>query len=80
MPTETLPIPVIKPEQRQDTRLAPLWNVVLLNDDDHTYDYVIELLMELFSHSAEKSFLLAQEVDKGGRAIVDTTSRERGEL
>jgi len=61
-------------------RQSPLWHVVLLDDDDHTYDYVIEMLMELFHHSAETAYRMACEVDRTGRVIVDTTVRERAEL
>lgn len=62
------------------TRIAPNWHVVLLNDDDHTYEYVIEMLMKLFGHQAENAFRMACEVDRAGRVVVDTTSRERAEL
>ncbi len=62
------------------TRLAPWWNVILLNDDDHTYEYVIEMLGQVFGHPPEKAFQLAVEVDVVGRVIVDTTSKERAEL
>ncbi len=62
------------------TRLAPRWNVVLLNDDDHTYEYVIGMLMELFGHSIETAYNMACEVDANDRVIVDTTTRERAEL
>ncbi len=62
------------------TRLAPWWNVILLNDDDHTYEYVIEMLGKVFGHPPEKAFQLAVEVDVLGRVIVDTTSKERAEL
>lgn len=62
------------------TRLAPRWHVVLLNDDDHTYDYVIEMLGKVFGHSPEKAMCLAVEVDTQGRVIVDTTTKERAEL
>ena len=61
-------------------RMAPLWHVVLLDDDDHTYDYVIEMLMKLFSHDLDKAFQMACEVDKSGRVIVETTTLERAEL
>jgi ATP-dependent Clp protease adaptor protein ClpS len=67
-------------ETNQETRIAPRWHVVLLNDDDHTYDYVVEMLMKLFNHSIETAFRMACEVDKQDRVIVDTTSRERAEL
>ncbi len=62
------------------TRPAPLWHVILLDDDDHTYDYVIEMLMELFGHSTEAAYKMAQTVDNDGRVIVDTTTLERAEL
>ncbi len=61
-------------------RTAPLWNVVLLNDDDHTYEYVIEMLGRVFGHSREKALLMAMEVDTTGRVVVDTTTKERAEL
>lgn len=59
---------------------APLWHVVLLDDDDHTYDYVIEMLGKIFGYSTETAFQMACEVDTTGLVIVDTTSLERAEL
>lgn len=76
MPVETAP----EVDVAQDTRLLPRWHVVLLNDDDHTYDYVIEMLMALFGHPLETALAMACEVDREQRVIVDTTSRERAEL
>ena len=58
----------------------PPYHVVLLDDQEHTYEYVIEMLMRLFGHSAEKAFRMACEVDAAGRVVVETTSRERAEL
>ena len=46
----------------------------------HTYEYVIEMLVKLFQHSVETAFTMACEVDKAGRVVVDTTSKERAEL
>lgn len=71
---------VAEPELIQKPRMQPRWNVVLLNDDDHTYQYVIEMLMVIFGFSQEKGFLIAREVDKSGRAICLTTSKEHAEL
>jgi len=75
-------MPLAAPETvvSQSTRLAPAWHVVLLNDDDHTYEYVIEMLGKLFAMTVDQAFLRACEVDAEGRSIVDTTSRERAEL
>jgi ATP-dependent Clp protease adaptor protein ClpS len=72
--------PELEFEEETRTRRQPPYHVILINDDDHTYDYVILMLQELFGHPVEKGFLLAQEVDKSGRAIVCTTSLERAEL
>jgi len=74
------PAPVIEPVVDQRVRLQPRWNVVLLNDDDHTYEYVIEMLGRLFNHDLDTAFHMAVEVDSAGRVIVDTTSKERAEL
>jgi len=54
--------------------------VVLWNDDDHTYQYVIAMLQKLFGHPPEKGYQLAKEVDSQGRVIVLTTTREHAEL
>lgn len=56
------------------------WNVVLLNDEEHTYEYVIRMLQELFRHTPEQAVKTAQTVDREGRAICLTTHREHAEL
>lgn len=61
-------------------RPLPLYNVILLDDDDHTHEYVIEMLLALFSHPKEMGYRLAEEVDRAGRAIVLTTHKEKAEL
>ena len=68
--------------QRQAARpkQQPRYNVILWNDEDHTYEYVIAMLMELFGHPPEKGFQIAEEVDTQGRSIVLTTTREHAEL
>ena len=70
--------PGVKPSRR--TKRPPLYNVILLDDDDHTYDYVIGMLTRLFGFPEERSFALAAEVDGTGRVIIDTTTLERAEL
>ena len=65
--------------QRKPKR-QPRYNVILWNDDDHTYEYVVTMMMDLFAHPPEKGFLIAKEVDSRGRAIVLTTTKEHAEL
>ena len=70
------------PESKDEngTKRQPPYHVILLNDDDHTYEYVIEMLMSLFGYPVEKGFQLAKEVDTAGRVILLTTTREHAEL
>jgi ATP-dependent Clp protease adaptor protein ClpS len=58
----------------------PRYNVILLNDESHTYDYVVRMLHTLFGYSRAKGFQLAEEVNATGRAIVLTTTLEHAEL
>jgi ATP-dependent Clp protease adaptor protein ClpS len=51
---------------------APLYNVILLNDDDHSYDYVIEMLQKIFCFSKEEALKHAVEVDLTGRTTLIT--------
>jgi len=68
------------PKVRTKPRPARLWHVVLLDDDDHTYDYVIEMLGKLFRIDPQRAYQMACEVDGSGRVVVDTTVLERAEL
>jgi ATP-dependent Clp protease adaptor protein ClpS len=70
---------VEKPKPPVPKRQPP-YNVILLDDNDHTYHYVIEMLGKLFGHDETKAFIMAAEVDQTGRVIVDTTTKERAEL
>jgi ATP-dependent Clp protease adaptor protein ClpS len=76
MPTEV--IPVVHPENQ--TKLQPPYHVVLWNDDDHTYDYVIEMLGKIFGHDVPTAFRMAQEVDSVGRCNVFTGTLEEAEF
>jgi len=61
-------------------KLLPPYHVVLLNDNDHTYDYVIEMLGTLFGYNPTKGFLMADQLNPHGRVIVLTTHKELAEL
>jgi ATP-dependent Clp protease adaptor protein ClpS len=75
----TLPaVPKLRPEER--TKRQPPYHVVLLDDDDHSYEYVITMLQVLFGYPREKGTEMAREVDTTGRVIVLTTTKEHAEL
>lgn len=67
-------------ETEQKTESLPPYNVVLLDDNDHSYEYVIFMLKTLFGHPPEKGYKMALEVDSTGRVVVLTTHLEEAEL
>lgn len=73
---------VILPEKVEKTKpkKQPRYHVILLDDDDHSYEYVIHMLGRLFGFQRDRAFQLACEVDKNGRVILLTTTREHAEL
>ncbi len=73
--TKLLPAPTdVQPQK------APLYHVILHDDDTHTFQYVIAMLMELFGKTFERAYQHALEVHSSGVTIVDTTTLERAEL
>jgi ATP-dependent Clp protease adaptor protein ClpS len=67
-------------KEEQETKRQPPYNVILLNDDDHSFEYVIFMLQKLFGHPPEKGYQMAWEVHTTGRVIVLTTTLELAEL
>jgi len=66
--------------EETDVEQPKQWNVVLLDDDDHSYEYVVRMMQSVFSHPLEKAFQIAVTVDGQGRAICLTTHKEHAEL
>jgi ATP-dependent Clp protease adaptor protein ClpS len=69
-----------KPGKKRKPKRQPRYHVILWNDDDHTYEYVVQMMRELFRYSPERGFQIAREVDTTGRAICLTTTLEHAEL
>lgn len=63
-------------ELKQSLRINRQYNVVLLDDNDHTYDYVIEMLMTIFEHGRTRAFEMACTVDLMGRVVVFTSTKK----
>ena len=68
------------PKEKKKPKRQPRYNVILWNDDDHTYDYVVRMMQDLFGHEYEKGVKIALEVDTRGKAICLTTTMEHAEL
>jgi len=77
-----MPKTTISPETRvvEREQLVPLYRCVLLDDNDHTYDYVIEMLQRLFIFTLDEAFRHAEEVDRAGRTVLITCERPQAEF
>lgn len=64
----------------QHPRRLPPFHVILLDDNEHTYEYVIDMLRHVFGHPPDTALQLASTIGKEGRVIVDTTTFERAEF
>lgn len=69
-----------KEARKQKPKRQPRYHVILWDDDDHSYEYVIMMMQALFGHDLQKGFQIAKEVDNNGRAICFTTTKEHAEL
>ncbi len=58
----------------------PPYDVILLDDDDHSFEYVVRMLKTLFGHPLKKGYRMAMEVHTTGRVVVATTNLEQAEL
>jgi ATP-dependent Clp protease adaptor protein ClpS len=74
--------PVATPSTRdiENDIQEPLFHVVLLDDDEHTYEYVIEMLQKLFLIPRSVALEHAVEVDTTGRTIVITCEKPQAEF
>lgn len=69
-----------KRKRRKKPKKEPRFHVVLWNDDEHTYQYVVHMLQCLFGYPPERGFQLAKQVDRSGRAVIFTSSLGEAEL
>jgi ATP-dependent Clp protease adaptor protein ClpS len=58
---------------------AKYWNVVVWNDDVHTYAYVIAVLMAVLGINENDAFKHADTINNKGKSIVITTTQEKAE-
>ena len=74
--------PQKRTDRREDTRnkREPNYHVVVWNDEEHSYDYVIHMLMTIFGYNQAKAYNITWEVDHSGKGIAWTGHMELAEL
>lgn len=66
-------------DEKKSKRLPP-YHVILMNDDDHTVQYVVAMCQKIFGFPVEKGLMVAKDVHYDGRSIVFTGTLELAEL
>jgi len=73
----TVERPAALPHEEATPAYEGFFHLVLLDDDEHSYAYVIEMLGKIFGYGHGKAFALASIVDSEGRVTVETASHEQ---
>jgi ATP-dependent Clp protease adaptor protein ClpS len=66
--------------QRNKPKLLPPYAVVVLNDDEHSFDYVMLTFQKVFGYTLEKCFQLTVQIHEQGRGIVWSGPKKVAEL
>jgi ATP-dependent Clp protease adaptor protein ClpS len=71
-----------KPKSREQaqTRRLPPYHVILENDDFHSFEFVVGVLIKTMGFPIEKAVQLTLQAHNSGRAIVLTTTKEHAEF
>jgi ATP-dependent Clp protease adaptor protein ClpS len=77
---ETVVTTKAKSDAKTRTRRVPPYNVILENDDDHSMEFVVEVLVKALGCNLERAFQLMHQAHTSGRAVVWTGTKEVAEL
>lgn len=72
---------VVKPKIQVRTNVQPpsLFNVIYLNDNVTTMEFVVESLKSIFNHSEETALELTHKIHEEGSSVVSTLPYEIAE-
>jgi ATP-dependent Clp protease adaptor protein ClpS len=72
---------IAEPEVGQESSLRTegLYHVIILNDEDHTIEYVVEMLQAVLGLSAPDALARTLEADSTGSSIVRTCALSEAE-
>jgi ATP-dependent Clp protease adaptor protein ClpS len=71
-----------KPKEKEQThtRRLPPYNVILENDDHHSFEFVVDVLRKALGYNEQRAVALTNQAHTSGRAVVWTGSKEVAEL
>ncbi len=71
---------VTKPVAQTTQRLAPMYRVIIHNDEVTPMDFVVHVLMRYFKKEAADAVYIMQEAHEKGVALVDVMGLEEAEF
>ncbi len=71
-----------KPREREETRTrrVPPYNVILHNDDHHSFEFVVDVLRKALGCTTERAYQFTFMAHTSGRAVIWTGTKEVAEL
>jgi ATP-dependent Clp protease adaptor protein ClpS len=66
-------------EEISSTQREGLYHVIILNDEDHTIDYVVEMLQAVVGLPANQALACTLEANSTGSSIVSTRPLDEAE-
>lgn len=69
----------VKEKPKAVTRRPRLWNVVLINDDYTTMEFVVRTLEEIFDKGPAEAYRIMMEVHQSGRGVCGAYTFEVAE-
>jgi ATP-dependent Clp protease adaptor protein ClpS len=72
---------VVKPKIQTKTNIQPpsLFNVIYLNDNVTTMEFVVETLKAIFHHTEETAYEITKKIHEEGSSVVSTLPFEIAE-
>jgi ATP-dependent Clp protease adaptor protein ClpS len=67
-------------KNKKNPKILPPYNVVLINDNFHTYEYVINMMKKVFGYTEEMGKKIGDKLNAEERCIVWTGPKEVAEL
>ena len=67
-------------EPKQKPKHIPMYRVILWNDQDHTFNYVIYMMRKIFGYDKARGMIIATGVHTCGKIAVATLPLEVAEL
>ncbi|MDO4583279.1 MAG: ATP-dependent Clp protease adaptor ClpS [Planctomycetia bacterium] len=78
--TITRPTEETSTQTQDEKKNAPMYRVILWNDDHHTFKYVIHMMQKIFSYSKIKGEAIAHQVHNHGKVTVAVLPLEIAEF